>query len=74
MDIETGTIYSGWRVTSTAIYGGFDFFAIAFLHSAEGASIGDLVQSEHGTFYLRLHRCPNNTPFYNRWLYPIEPA
>lgn len=72
--LTPGMTYSGWRISGRPIYGGFDFFALAFIHDTSGASIGDLVRSERGIFYLRPHQDPHGTPYYNRWLYPIEPA
>lgn len=72
--LAPGTVYSGWRISGQPVYGGFDFFALSFVHDASGVSIGDLVRSERGAFYLRPHQDPHGTPYYNRWLYPIEPA
>ncbi len=74
VSVAPGVTYGGWRITGAPIYAGFDYMAIAYIQTVRGVSLGDLVRSEHGAFYLRPHHSPHGGQHYNKWLYPIEPA
>ena len=72
--LTPGMVYGGWRISSKPVYGGVDFIGRAIVHYTKGGWICDMVRSERGAFYLRPHQDPHGTAYYNRWLYPIEPA